>query len=272
MWMGCQVVNLMQHYRYESSAVEQYLSIGGTFQKGSIKTVEEHGTHIHVTLKSGEQISCRYLVGADGSNSSVRRYLSPKQGYRVLALEQYVPKNDDYTIEIELTSAFGRGGYYFRFPNTEFDVVGYGEVNTTIEKFRQILRCKSIPEGKIRGAYVYLSNDYPRHDRILLIGDAGGFANHATCEGLYYAFLTACHAAISIVHNKPFRKVNEKVFRKELKERILTPIQFSRPGLQIVKWLCRRPGIVKRVFDGALQRELPRSLYQQESKIIPGLF
>ena len=35
----------------------------------------------------------------------------------------------------------------------------------------------------------------PIHNHIILIGDAGGFPNRLTAEGLYYAFLTASHAA-----------------------------------------------------------------------------
>ena len=265
-------IRIVQRRVFDYELLKQYLALGGAFQKGAVQTINESADCINVTLKSGEKISCRYLIGADGSNSSVRRYLSPSQGYRILALEQYVPKREGSTIDVELTPAFGRGGYYYRFPNTTFDVVGYGEVNTTADSFRRILQRKGIEEGKFRGAYVYLSNDYPKHDRILLIGDAGGFANQITCEGLYYAMLTACHAAIAVVHDKPFREVNAMVFRKERKDHFLSPILFSRPSLHVIKWLCAKPAIVAKVFDKAMRRELPKSLYHPHPKIIPGLF
>lgn len=265
-------IRIVRRRVFDYELLKQYLALGGELMKDSIKTIEEKGERILVTLKSGELLSCRYLVGADGSNSRVRRYLNPEKGFSVLAMEQYVPKSGENKISIELSPAFRRGGYFFRFPNSEFDVVGYGETDTTPDKFRALLKKKGVAETRFRGAYVSLSNDYPRHDHIILIGDAGGFANMASCEGLYYAFLTACHAAIAIIHDKPFCDVNRAVFRKERKEHTMTPILFSRPCLRIVKWLCRKPGLVKRVFDSQMTRKLPSSLYQQDPKIIPGLF
>lgn len=92
---------------FDHSLLQHYQSLGGAFIKGAFQTVEESPSRLIVTLKSGEQIACRYLVGADGSNSSVRHYLTPDDGFRVLAMEQYVPKSGR-TIDVGLSLSYGK--------------------------------------------------------------------------------------------------------------------------------------------------------------------
>ena len=240
---------------FDHSLLQHYQSLGGAFMKGAFQTVEESPSQLIVTLKSGEQIACRYLVGADGSNSRVRHYLTPNEGYRILAMEQYVPKSGRNAIDVGLSLSYGQGGYYYRFPGTEFDVVGFGDSETTPEKFRSVMRDKGIPDGKARGAFVYLSNDYPLKDHIILIGDAGGFANRATCEGLYDAFMTARHAAMAISTGRPFREVNAPVFKKMKREEKVARRLFTKTSFWLISRLCHYPGIVRWIFDAKMRRE-----------------
>ena len=240
---------------FDHSLLQHYQSLGGAFMKGAFQTVEESPSQLIVTLKSGEQIACRYLVGADGSNSRVRHYLTPNEGYRILAMEQYVPKSGRNAIDVGLSLSYGQGGYYYRFPGTEFDVVGFGDSETTPEKFRSVMRDKGIPDGKARGAFVYLSNDYPLKEHIILIGDAGGFANRATCEGLYDAFMTARHAAIAISTGRPFREVNAPVFKKMKREEKVARRLFTKISFWLISRLCHYPGIVRWIFDTKMRRE-----------------
>ena len=117
------------------------------------------------------------------------------------------------------------------------------------------MRDKGIPDGKARGAFVSLSNDYPLKDHIILIGDAGGFANRATCEGLYDAFMTARHAAIAISTGRPFREVNAPVFKKMKREEKVARRLFTKTSFWLISWLCHYPGIVRWIFDTKMRRE-----------------
>lgn len=88
------------------------------------------------------------------------------------------------------------------------------------------------------------------HDRIILIGDAGGFANRLTFEGIYYAFLTACNAAEAISSGQPFAKVNRKVFAKKIKEKLEARIFYSNIGLGLLRLLCKRcPRLIQWCYD-----------------------
>jgi flavin-dependent dehydrogenase len=108
---------------------------------------------------------------------------------------------------------------------------------------------------KLKGAYVYLSDDYPLRDNIILIGDAGGFANRTTCEGLYDAFKTAEHAATAIIEKRPFHEVNAPVFRKMQNQLRVHHFLFSSLGFFFVKQMCRHPKAVKWLFDTKMRRE-----------------
>ena len=248
-------IRIVQRKVFDHQLLEHYIKAGGKFRQGAFDKFSETDGKIIATLKSGEQIACKWLVGADGSNSRVRRCLNPGPEVSILPLEQYVEKKPDNSIDVALSSSFDVGGYFYRFPNDAHDVVGFGDYSTTPEKFRKILRERNIPEGHFRGAYIYLSNDYPLNDHVILIGDAGGFANRVTCEGIYDAIVTARNASSAIIENRPFREVNAHVFKKMKKEMRVNRVLFSKPSFLLMRWMCKYPGFLKWLFDTKMRQE-----------------
>ena len=246
-------LRLVQRKVFDRLLLEQYQSVGGIFQKDAFLQYEECDDHLVVTLKSGEKIACRYLVGADGSTSAVRRQLNGYRDNGILFVEQYVEKNPDNAIEICMSRHYDVNGYFYRFPNREFDAVGYGDVSMNIEKGKRILREQQIPEGKLRGCYLYLKNDYPLNDRVILIGDAGGFAHRITCEGIRPAIETAVNAAEAIKTGRPFREVNARIFKKMEKQDKMLHYFYTPANIWLLGQLCRCPSIVKWCFDRALK-------------------
>ena len=246
-------LRLVKRKEFDNQLLELYKSLGGEFQQGSFLRFEEQEDGLVVTLKSGEQIACRYLVGADGSTSSVRHFLANNNDNGFLILEQCVKKSPDNAIEIGLSKHYDLRGYFYRFPNSEFDAIGYGDEAATPQKFREILKEKNIPETKLLGCYIYLKNDYPLHERVILIGDAGGFANRVTSEGIKAAFETARNAAEAITSGRPFSEVNARMFEKMKKEDRFARFFFKASTIKILGWLCHFPSVVKWCFDRALR-------------------
>ena len=165
--------------------------------------------------------------------------------------------NSDGSESVKVTwdAVMGAGGYYYRFPNQGCDVIGFGDYATTPARFREVMSQKGFVCDKPKGAYIYLSNDYPLHDHVILIGDAGGFAHRTTCEGLYDAFRTAQNAADAIVSGRPFREVNADIFRKKKKEVQLTKLFFSSFGFLLVKTSCAFPKLIKHIFEAKMRGE-----------------
>jgi len=246
-------IRMVSRRDFDCQLLHYYTAGGGEFRHDSPRTIcEQPDGRIQVTLKSGLTVLCRYLVGADGSNSCVRHYLTGRKDRGILAMEQYVAKgtyNDRPTIVADVCRCYGERGYFFRFLRPDAEVIGYGDTTMTIEKFRQVLRDRHLPEGKVRGAYVYISSDYPLHDHIILIGDAGGFANRITCEGISYAFMTAANAAKAITENVPFRIVNAEIFDKKQKEERVARFFYSSYFFAGMRLMSHFPCFIKWCYD-----------------------
>ncbi len=248
-------LRLVKRKDFDHLLLNTYIDAGGQFIKGAFGSYEEQKDGMVVTLKSGEQIACRYLIGADGANSKVRHQL---QGGRnkdmLLVMEQYVEKSNENAIEIVMSRKYDVGGYFYRFPNGEFDAVGYGDYSMTPERFLEVLRDQNVPKTKLRGCFIYMKNDYPLNDHVILIGDAGGFANRITCEGIKAAFVTAQHAAEAIKSGRPFREVNAYLFEKMKKEDRFFRYFYSHFNIWLLKQLCNRcPSVLKWIFDRGLR-------------------
>lgn len=242
-------LRIVKRKDFDHELLKRYLQAGGRFLNAGLKTINEHRDgSIAVTLTDGTQLSCDYLVGADGANSRVRSYLSPNQNHKVLILEEYLEKQQENAIEIGLSTDY-EGGYYYRFPNNDFDAIGFAAYNASPERFRRILKEKGLPETTLKGAFITVSTDYPLHERIILIGDAGGFCNRLTYEGLFYAFQTAQNAHDAIVSQKPFAEVNALYFRKKKNEQRKARWLYSGFGIKMSSICCRWPRLVKLVYD-----------------------
>ena len=244
-------IRIVRRRQFDAQLLEEYQKSGGTFINEALTTIEEKDGQVIITLKSGRQIACKYLVGADGANSRVRKYLNPHTSHGILCMEQYGPKSADNAIVGNL-SRFYRQGYYYSFPNENYDVQGFGDYMTTPQMFRMVLRQMGCPALKALGAYIPQSIDYPLRRNIILIGDAGGFPNRLTFEGLYYAFLTARHAATAISSGTSFAIVNKQVFDKKKREEYAARIFYSEIGLSILKFLCKTmPSLITWAFNRA---------------------
>ena len=242
-------LRIVKRRQFDAQLLKEYQKSGGTFVNEALTAIEEKEGQIIVTLKSGRQVACDYLVGADGANSRVRKYLNPQSEHGLLCMEQYGPKSPDNAIVINVSKQYQQG-YYYSFPNETYDVQGFGDHATTPKTFREVLDEMGCPDLKAKGAYIPIKIDYPLHDRIILIGDAGQFPNRLSYEGLYYAFLTAKHAAEAISSGRPFAEVNRQVFKNKNKEERVARFFYSRSGLSLLRFLCRRfPGMVQWCYN-----------------------
>lgn len=233
---------------FDNALLQRYLQLDGEFIQDAFSHFEEQeDKRILVTLRSGMHITCRYLVAADGANSRVRKQLTgPYQG-NYLFLEQEVEKRDD-VLDGEFSARYDHG-YYYRFPHQGYDVVGYGAKDASKEGFRKLLAELGIAETKIRGANIPVEVVESGHDHILLIGDAGGFANKLTYEGLYYAIVTGRNASQAIIKGIPFSEVNQDILRRKRREKWLTKLFYSPIGLWITKICSQNQHLVKRLYD-----------------------
>ncbi len=245
---------------FDNALLQHYIKKGGEFMNDSFLSFEEQEDRsLLVSFKSGKQISCRYLVAADGANSRVRRQiLGSRYEHNTLFLEQYVPFEGRNDIYAHYSSKYGIGSFYF-FPGPTKGIWGFRDDNPTPAKFRQLLEQAGIKETQIKGANIPVEAVESGKDTIILIGDAGGFANKIHGEGLFDAFLTASNAYKAIKEQRPFRETNVKVFEKMKTQGKLRRFGGTKFGLITWRFVLKHPRICKYLFDIKMKRETFRA-------------
>lgn len=231
-----QPIRIVKRQDFDHLLVQEYLRLGGKMLKETLGTVSELEDGLLLRMRSGEEVKCIHLVGADGANSQARRFLQPDFHADVLCLEQYEPRDKSKTpvITLGLSRQFDRG-YYYEFPNTEFVAVGYGDHRTTVEEYRKVIQSYGFGLRKERGAMITVSQDYPEHPRVTLVGDAGGWIDDMSYEGIYYALATGYNASQAIIKGLPFAEVNAEIVRKKRHKVRECRLVYSKLGLRLMK-------------------------------------
>jgi flavin-dependent dehydrogenase len=161
----------------------------------------------------GETFRARFLVGADGASGQIRRLCGQGSWFsRGFALEVQTPKPHE---EVDLTFDFASvsGGYAWIFPKRDHLNVGiycptsaaglsrsrllaYVKEKLGIDVGDQVAgQYLGIGAGECQTEYV---QPHFRH-RVLLVGDAGGFVDPLTGEGIYGALHSGQAAASAIL-------------------------------------------------------------------------
>lgn len=169
---------------------------------------------VRVTTRDGRVFTARYLVAADGVNGIVTRRLGLHPGWDgasvALDMMEETPNEVLRTLDPgTLWVSYGHGGtdgYGYIFPKRDHVNVGIG---CLLSYFREQIRLapyqmqqRFVSDLKARGLLAggsdrarftpcHIPVGGPIHQtargRVLVAGDAGGFVNAYTAEGIYYA-------------------------------------------------------------------------------------
>ena len=258
---------------YDSFLLEKAREAGAEIIEGEkVKAVDFSTTE--VVTSTGERFRSRFIVGADGVNSVVRKELfsagrvDAHEWGRNLAtgLEVFVNRDEMIKAIDHPTLFFGfvRWGYSWVFPNRDVIVVGSGSLNAanrsdflkSFHNFLSFLNLNTERVSRIAGHPIPYGNflHKPVSENFLLVGDAAGFVDPITGEGIFYAQRSAELAAWAIrecAHNNRNLETSylhllhrhiypELVYAKKARLPIFTV--FERLGYYPVKLLLDRMG------------------------------
>lgn len=145
-----------------------------------------------VRMASGETITCRYLIGADGAFSIVRKKIfgtEPKD--RIPATTYMLEDEKPNGLEFECVSDLC-GGYRWRFPCGEHTCMGSLAPIENIPCSSSGVRF--IPTGGL---------DHIVKGNVMLIGDAAAMAGPTSYGGLRTAMISGKKAAEAIMRGNP---------------------------------------------------------------------
>jgi geranylgeranyl reductase len=155
----------------------------------------------------GQKIKYKYLVGADGGNSLVRRFLGLETKKFLVALQYIIPKKFQQ-LELFFDASLFGSGYAWIFPHKNYVSIGCcrngkptksGEFKNNFEKW---LIAKNIDTKETKPESGIINFDYRGFDfgNKFLIGDAAGFASGLTGEGIYFGIASGQEVARKIAN------------------------------------------------------------------------
>lgn len=186
---------------FDNLVFKKAIQAGAEYRNTSIAEFEEGDSIVEVHLKDGTHVSAKYLIGADGANSIIRRKLASQNGAnwfsRGFAIEGIVPNSAiGHPYEMEFDFGIVPYGYGWIFPKGDHACVGIYTSKDDVSISKDIL--KNYAETKFNISQIQNICGFPvafggdrqsdTCSRVVLIGDAAGFTEHLIGEGLHNAF------------------------------------------------------------------------------------
>jgi geranylgeranyl reductase family protein len=237
-----------------------------------------------VTLRTreGRELRAPMVIAADGVNSVIARRLGMNPGWPAakLALDmmEETPVAALRAAEPETLSVFygygGAHGYAYIFPKREHVNVGIGyelpyfkaRVDLTPYDLQQMfvgeLRARGLMEGESQRRnftpfLIPIGGPLRKtaEGRVLLAGDAGGFVNGFSAEGIYYAMVTGDLAAGAVLDTRRGQAIvparARRAYVRAWKQEIGAEL---RDSVLIQRYLFHSPARMDRVVRGARTR------------------
>ncbi len=214
-------------------------------------------THVELETTTGEVLRAPLVIGADSANSVIARHTGLRseaahKEYAVDMMEEttydrlQVADREAIYLFLTLTQTFGYG---YIFPKTDHLNLGFGcKLDWYLTALRgkgkehhaewvDTLKAKGDVTGETnRDCYkafpIPVSGPLQRTvtDRVMLAGDAGGFVNAFTAEGIFYAMVSgslAADAALEAIRSGKYDARSLSGYEKAWKAEIGSDLQHS---------------------------------------------
>ncbi|MGC8606567.1 MAG: geranylgeranyl reductase family protein [Vulcanisaeta sp.] len=195
------IISVVSRDEFDNYLLSNALEKGADYVNDRIIGINNGNDYVSVTGMNNSYIG-KYVIAADGVNSIIAKSLGNNirrnnaMAFMTIARGSY---HNDLCI-IDMTRM--KWGYSWVFPrgDNEYDV-GIGSIRWANYKTQLIKYVHDIGlrEGAVLGHPIPIK---PRENiiskRIALIGDAGGFADPTTGEGIFYAMYSGALAALAL--------------------------------------------------------------------------
>jgi geranylgeranyl reductase family protein len=218
------IIAMVLRKKFDFELVKFAIEAGAIFQEAThASAVRISNDTAQVILDQGRRIDSEIIVGADGVNSSIARNIGlrasrTEKGICIFQefdvdekiMDEYFKKSRHCYIHSRFKSA---AGYGWVFPKKEHLNIGFSIINRDknqqpkhnllnwYQDYITLLKEKNLIPQHLKetpvkgGALLTQPLEKTYADRFLLVGDAAGFINPLTGEGIYYAMVSGQIAA-----------------------------------------------------------------------------
>lgn len=301
---------MIRRVEFDALLVDLAREAGADVETGvDVVRAAETPKGVVLETRNGRRIEADVVIAADGVHSVVARRLGLNAGWpaakMALDMMEETPREtlraaDPGTLWVAYgyqrpglrAQASGVGeGYAYVFPKRDHVNVGIGYVldhyRRAVGEAPYVLQRRFVDELKRRGVMHGDSDEEhftpflipvggplarPGRGRVLLAGDAGGFVNGFTAEGIYYAMVTGELAARTVAAETPlhvrtlasrYRKACDREIGVELRDSVvLQRYLFGHPGRigQVVAGIPQAPRLTSAFLEYAMGRMPYRTL------------
>ncbi len=227
----------LDYLLFRAAAQEGVVTIDGCRVSG---VVRRNGM-MQVNTAKGD-LDCRFVIGADGAQSIVARTggwlnklpIAPLIEWEVTVAEDVFSRfSDSARFEFGPVPA----GYAWIFPKKNHLSVGLGgytkgrlDLKARLASFLRTTGIDRVKKVEQHGYFIpmHMRNEGFVRDRILLVGDAAGFVDPVTGEGITYALLSGRGAAKALIRGDFKSEDVAEAYLSELSVEVLRELRWGR--------------------------------------------
>ncbi len=218
-------ISIVLRKEFDEANRQLALKDGAKVIEGRYKCLKHFDDYILVTIKTKEKtliIKTKYLVGADGVTSSVRKDVVGSYPNAILTQYCNVPSSSIDKCEFYFGKEFAPKEYAWVFPHGDKLSIGTvlrkeNKSDNLFKKFKDSI----IPNDNTKKQGFYIPNWQKKtlffKNNVFFVGDAAGQVLPFSYEGIYYAMKSADILSEAIIADKP--ELYEKNWNKKYKKR-----------------------------------------------------
>jgi len=248
------IVSMVMRDKFDNFLVEKAVEKGAILHdKTKVTNIAFDSSKLLIST-TGEEFTADFVIAADGALSPTAKIMGWKDNRHLIPALEYevtVNKNDfeKFSKELRFDLDAIPQGYGWIFPKKDHLSIGVAsairgknDLKKYYKKYLEFLGINEVLNEERHGAQIPLT---PRKEgffknNVLLVGDAAGFADPVTAEGMSNAMYSGMIAANAIIKGHlNADKVNE-LYNLKLEEKLLPELKTGRTLAEIFyrqKWL-----------------------------------
>ena len=237
------IISMIMRDEFDYLIVQKAEELGVEVLQGEKLLALDFQTDFTVLTTTQQKIQAKFIIAADGALSATAK-LAGWQETRMMcpALEYEIKVPDEDFERLSKSARFDIDvvpyGYGWSFPKKKHLSVGVGNFNKSNKKinlkenykeYLKILGIETVLEEQAHGFIIPIS---PRKDgfvkqNVFLIGDAAGFADPLTAEGISNAIYSGKLAAEAIAESDLNLVEAEKLYTEKLNHKLIPELELG---------------------------------------------